>query len=60
MIKVSDNHYLNDLPQSFQVMIIREQKTYKNHIINMLDKLSNINQWRKDFIIENLTLKAFS
>ena len=29
-------------------MIIREQKPYKVLIISMIDKLSNINQWRRD------------
>ena len=37
-------------------MTIREPKTYKNLIISMLDKLPNINQWRKDFLIETFIL----
>ena len=37
-------------------MIIREQKPYKALISNIIDKLSNINQWRRDFLIETLIL----
>ncbi len=37
-------------------MIIREPKSYKSLIISMLDKLSNINQWREDFLIETFIL----
>ena len=37
-------------------MTIREHKTYKGLIISMLDKLSNINQWREDFLIETFIL----
>jgi len=37
-------------------MITREHKTYNQHIISMLDKLSNINQWQKDFILETFVL----
>ena len=37
-------------------MTIMEPKTYKNLIISMLDKLPNINQWRKDFLIETFIL----
>jgi len=37
-------------------MIIREHKTYESLIISMLDKLSNINLWRKDFLIETFIL----
>jgi len=37
-------------------MTIREHKTYKTLIISMLDKLPNINQWRKDFLIETFIL----
>ncbi len=37
-------------------MIIREHKTYESLIISMLDKLSNINQWREDFLIETFIL----
>ena len=33
-------------------MTIREPKTYKSLITSMLDKLPNINQWRRDFLIE--------
>ncbi len=33
-------------------MTTREHKSYKNLIICMLDKLPNINQWRRDFLIE--------
>ena len=39
-----------------QVMITREHKAYNQLIISMLDKLSNINQWRKDFILETFVL----
>jgi len=37
-------------------MITREQKPYKALITNMIDKLPNINQWRKVFLIETLIL----
>ena len=37
-------------------MTIREPKSYKSLIISMLDKLPNINQWRKDFLIETFIL----
>ncbi len=37
-------------------MTTREQKIYNQLIISVLDKLSNINQWRKDFIIETFIL----
>ena len=37
-------------------MTIREPKTYRSLIISMLDKLPNINQWRKDFLIETFIL----
>ncbi len=37
-------------------MTTREQKTYKQLIINVLNKLPNINQWRKDFILETFIL----
>jgi len=37
-------------------MTTREQKTYNQLIINVLTKLSNINQWRKDFILETFIL----
>ena len=37
-------------------MITREHKSYKSLIISMLDKLSNINQWRRDFLIETFIL----
>jgi hypothetical protein len=37
-------------------MIIREQKPYKVLITNVLDKLSNINQWRREFLIETFIL----
>jgi len=37
-------------------MTIREPKTYKSLIISMLDKLPNINQWRKYFLIETFIL----
>jgi hypothetical protein len=37
-------------------MIIREQKPYKALISNVIDKLSNINQWRRNFLIETLIL----
>ena len=33
-------------------MTTREHKSYRNLIICMLDKLPNINQWRRDFLIE--------
>ncbi len=37
-------------------MITREQKPYKTLISNMIDKLPNINQWRRAFLIETLIL----
>ena len=37
-------------------MITREHKTYNQLIISMLNKLSNINQWRKDFLLETFVL----
>src|SRR6056297_375440 len=37
-------------------MITREQKPYNTHIHNMLDKLPNINQWRRSFFLETLLL----
>jgi hypothetical protein len=37
-------------------MTIREQKPYKALISSMIDKMSNINQWRRSFLIETLTL----
>jgi hypothetical protein len=37
-------------------MITRGHKTYNQLIIIMLDKLSNINKWRKDFILETFIL----
>ncbi|HEY5534917.1 MAG TPA: hypothetical protein VIL99_08300 [Ignavibacteria bacterium] len=37
-------------------MITREHKIYNQLIISMLDKLSNINQWLKDFILETFVL----
>ena len=37
-------------------MIIREQKLYKELISKMLDKLPNINQWRRSFLIETFIL----
>jgi hypothetical protein len=37
-------------------MITREQKLYKALIASMIDKLSNINQWRRTFLIETLIL----
>ena len=37
-------------------MITREHKPYKSLIISMLDKLPNINQWRRDFLIETSIL----
>jgi len=37
-------------------MTIRDNITYRSFIISVLDKLANINQWRKDFIVETLTL----
>jgi hypothetical protein len=37
-------------------MIIREQKSYKSLINSMLDKLPNINKWRRDFLIETFIL----
>jgi len=37
-------------------MITREQKPYKTLIHNMLDKLPNINQWRRSFFLETLLL----
>ncbi len=37
-------------------MTTREHKPYKSLIISMLDKLPNINQWRRDFLIETFIL----
>jgi hypothetical protein len=37
-------------------MTIRDNKTYKSIIINVLVKLSDINQWRKDFLVETFIL----
>jgi len=37
-------------------MIIREQKPYNVLISNMIDKLPNINQWRKTFLLETIFL----
>jgi len=37
-------------------MITREQKLYKALISNMIDKIPNINQWRRAFLIETLIL----
>jgi len=37
-------------------MTIREPEAYKRLIIRVLDKLSNINQWREDFLIETFIL----
>ena len=33
-------------------MTTKEYKTYNSLIISMLEKLLDINQWRKDFLIE--------
>lgn len=40
----------------YQVMITREQKPYNVLISNMIDRLPNINQWRRSFLIETLIL----
>jgi len=37
-------------------MTIRDNKTYKSFIIGVLVKLSDINQWRKDFLVETFIL----
>jgi len=37
-------------------MTIRDNKTYKSIIISVLVQLSNINQWRKDFLVETFIL----
>ena len=37
-------------------MTIREHKPYKLLIHNMIDKLPNINQWRRTFLVETLIL----
>lgn len=37
-------------------MITREQKPYKALITSMIDKLPNINQWRRAFLVETLIL----
>lgn len=37
-------------------MTIREQKPYKSLISSMIDKLPNINLWRRTFLIETLIL----
>ncbi len=47
---------LIDSPIYEKVMTIRDQKPYKELINSMLDKLPNINQWRKVFVIETLIL----
>lgn len=47
---------LEDYPQSVKVMTIREQKPYIALISNMIDKLQNINQWRRSFLIGTLIL----
>ncbi len=44
------------MPESLTAMITRKHKIYNQLIISMLDKLSNINQWRKDFILETFVL----
>jgi hypothetical protein len=43
---------LNRLTKSAKVMIIREQKPYNTLILNMMDKLPNINKWRRMFLLE--------
>ncbi len=37
-------------------MIIREQKPYNTLILNMMDKLPNINKWRRMFLLETFIL----
>jgi hypothetical protein len=37
-------------------MTIREQKPYNTFISSMIDKLPNINQWRRTFLMETLIL----
>jgi hypothetical protein len=37
-------------------MTIRDNKTYKSIIISVLVKLSDINQWRRDFLVETFIL----
>lgn len=44
------------MPNLYQVMTTREQMPYKALIYNMLDKLPNINQWRRSFLSETLIL----
>ncbi len=38
----------------YGVMITREQKLYKVLIFSMIDKLPNINQWRRSFHLTNV------
>lgn len=38
------------------IMIIKGHNSYNKHIIKALDKIANINKWRKDFLIEVFTL----
>ncbi|WP_147272016.1 hypothetical protein [Marinilabilia salmonicolor] len=45
-----------DSPIYEKVMTIRDQKPYKKLIYSVLEKLPNINQWRKVFVIETLIL----
>jgi hypothetical protein len=47
---------LIDYHHLFKVMTIREQKPYKVLIYSMIDKLPNINLWRRSFLIETLIL----
>ena len=47
---------LIDSPIYEIVMTIRDQKPYKELIYSVLEKLPNINQWRKVFVIETLIL----
>lgn len=37
-------------------MIIKGYNSYNKHIIKALDKIANINKWRKDFLMEVFTL----
>jgi len=37
-------------------MIIREQKPYNTLILNMMNKLPNINKWRRMFLLETFIL----
>ncbi len=43
---------LREFTRSISSMILKGYISYKQLIYSMLDKTTNINKWRKDFIIE--------